>query len=81
MGTSGPKVKIADENMAIASFKAPKVSSVRDKLTLKFVLLITSDSGNDGRNSINKMIIKIGDSYREAGPIVGPQCGITVFNG
>ena len=50
---SGPKVKIADENMAIASFEAPKVSSDRDKLTLKFVLLITSDSGNDGRNSIN----------------------------
>ena len=50
---SGPKVKIVDENMAIASFEAPKVSSDRDKLTLKFVLLITSDSGNDGRNSIN----------------------------
>ena len=50
---SGPKVKIADENMAIASFEAPKVSSDRDKLTLKFVLLITGDSGNDGRNSIN----------------------------
>ena len=51
---SGPKVKIVDENMAIASFEAPKVSSDRDKLTLKFVLLITSDSGNDGRNSIKK---------------------------
>jgi hypothetical protein len=50
---SGPKVKIVDENMAIASFEAPKVLSDRDKLTLKFVLLITGESGNDGRNSIN----------------------------
>ena len=49
---SGPKVKIVDENMPIASFEAPKVSSDRDKLTLKFVLLITGDSNNDGRNSI-----------------------------
>ena len=48
---SGPKVKIVDENMAIAFFEAPKVSSDRDKITLKFVLLITGDSGNDGRNS------------------------------
>ena len=50
---SGPKVKIVNENMPIASFEAPKVSSDRDKLTLKFVLLITSNSNNDGRNSIN----------------------------
>ena len=41
---NGPKVRISDVNSAIASFQAPKVPSEQDKITLKFVLVITEDS-------------------------------------
>ena len=50
----GPKVRISDANTAIASFKAPKVPSEQDKITLKFVLLIAEDSESNGASNKNK---------------------------
>ena len=48
---NGPKVRISDANSVIASFEAPKVPSGQDKITLKFVLLITEYSEGTGANS------------------------------
>jgi len=50
---NGPKVRIVDADTAIASFEAPKIPSGRDKLTMKFVLLVTDDSGSNARSSNN----------------------------
>ena len=58
---AGPKVMIVDANTAIASFETPKVSSAGDKLTLKFLLLITDDSDGAGHNNDKdsvKVIVK-----------------------
>ena len=57
----GPKVTIVDADTAIASFETPKVSSAGDKLTLKFLLLITDDSDGAGHNNDKdsvKVIVK-----------------------
>ena len=48
---NGPKVRISDVNSAIASFQAPKVPSEQDKITLKFVLVITEDSESTNAKS------------------------------
>jgi hypothetical protein len=50
----GPKVRIVGSNSPIASFEAPKVSLAKDKLTLKFVLLITDESDGTGHNNNDK---------------------------
>ncbi len=56
---SGPKVRIVDANSAIASFEAPNVSSGRDKITLKFVVLITGDSVSEGHISKTDSVMVI----------------------
>ena len=50
----GPKVRIVGSNTPIASFEAPKVSLAKDKLTLKFVLLITDESDSTGHHNNDK---------------------------
>ena len=54
----GPKVKIVDANTATASFEAPpKISSARDNLILKFVLLITDSTGrNNNKDSVSVVV-------------------------
>ncbi len=46
---SGPKVRIDYANSEIASFEAPNLLSGQDKLTLKFVLLITDNSESSNK--------------------------------
>jgi hypothetical protein len=49
----GPKVRIVGSNTPIASFEAPQILAARDKLTLKFVLLIRDESDSTGHSNNN----------------------------
>ena len=54
----GPKVTIADANTATASFEAPKISSSKDKLTLKFVLSIADSLGRINDKDTVTVVVK-----------------------
>ena len=54
----GPKVRIVDSNTPIASFEAPKVSSAKDKLTLKFVLSIADSLGRNNDKDTVTVVVK-----------------------
>ena len=65
----GPKVRIVGSNTPIASFEAPKVSLAKDKLTLKFVLLIT-DGQSLGHNNDKDTITVVVKHDPSVSPIV-----------